>query len=60
MACTACDQLDRDEQLVEAAIAERRETLRAALDPELREEIAVEEEEELSALLRLIIERRAA
>jgi ATP phosphoribosyltransferase regulatory subunit HisZ len=27
--------------LVEAAIAERQETLRAALDPELREEIAV-------------------
>jgi hypothetical protein len=50
--------LDRDEQLVEAAIEERRESLRAALDPELREEIAVEEEE-LAALLQRIIERRA-
>src|SRR5262245_15765425 len=57
MSCPSCTRLDKDEQLVEAALLERRESLRAALDPELREEIEVEEEE-LAALLQRIIERR--
>jgi hypothetical protein len=51
-------QLDRDEALIESTIAERQESLRAVLDPELRDEIAVEEEE-LAGLLQRIIERRA-
>jgi hypothetical protein len=59
MACPACTQLKRDERLIPSAIAERQESLRAALDPEFREEIAGEEEE-LAAIVQRIVERRAA
>jgi hypothetical protein len=59
MSCPTCTQLDRDEVLISEAIEERREALRAALDPELRDEVAIEEAE-LAALLQKILERRAA
>src|SRR5262245_59982730 len=57
MACPAYSQLDRDEAVIESALAERHETLRYTLPDEGR---AVEVEgSELAALFQLIIERRA-
>jgi hypothetical protein len=58
MACPTCTRLSRDEALIESAIAERRETLRAVLGEIEREKIE-REASELAALLERIIERRA-
>jgi hypothetical protein len=57
MACPACRQLDRDERLVREAVEERREGLRYALTDDDRRAVEVEEEE-LTALLQRMIERR--